>query len=84
MENLANDHPSPLELQVQTSRVYAEIASKEFWLRDFDAARNAQQTAQLAYQKALELLPTSGDAETHDRLEKIRRAIEKNQKQLGL
>jgi hypothetical protein len=30
MENLVNDHPSPLELQVQTSRVYAEIATNEY------------------------------------------------------
>lgn len=84
MENLLNDRPSLLELQVQTSRVYTEIAATEYKLHHFVAAHDAQQTAAQAYRKALELLPISGDTEMQDRLEQIRLAIDQNQNEFGL
>ncbi len=84
IENLLKDTPSPLELHVQTSRIYANIAASEYALGHFASAHNAHSTSEKAYRKALELLSILSDTETQYRLEKIRVAILQNQRNLGL
>lgn len=83
MENLLNDRPSPLELQIQIGRVNAAIAATEHRLTNFAAARNAHGIAERAYRKALQLLQ-SPDTEARQSLEEVRAAIEHNRCQLGL
>jgi predicted TPR repeat methyltransferase len=84
LDELSRDRPSALETALQTALVYAEIAEREYRAGFFSEAHAAQETAMRAYGTALELLPSASGVRARDRLEVIRRWINKNRDSFGL
>jgi hypothetical protein len=78
LESLSRDRPSALETALQTALVYAEVAEREYSAGFLSEARSAQETALRAYRTAVQLAAFDSDVQTRDRLDVIRRWIDRN------
>ena len=77
-QELNRHRPDPLKHELDTARVYAEVAIREFSLGYPDNARTAQERAANAYQAALDLIPFYPDVALRDKLKSIRDALDRN------
>jgi len=83
-QELARDRPTPLEIQLQTARVYAEVAAREFSMGYPDDAKEAQAKAISSYQAVLDLMPFYPDILLRDKLKSIRRSLARNATRFAL